>query len=94
MIETVECKQCGKLFVRKTAARLYCSQECRKASDKERLAIKNKERMAKERLAREKKKRKPPEASIRMPKLERMTKEDLLHYGRIQKLVQLENAKR
>ena len=94
MVKTAECKRCGKLFERKTASRHYCSPECRIASERERQLIRAKERYVRERLAREKENRKPPEASIRMPKLERMAKDDLLHYGRVQALVQIENAKR
>ena len=81
------CIQCGTVFYTRYSGKKYCSEKCKKHSADARYRDRQKVLRAihKDQEDKAQKKAKP----LPMPALDRMSGEDLLHYGKLQMQAQL-----
>ena len=75
-----ECPLCGTKFIGRTAAREFCSEDCRRQATSERQRIRD----YNERTKRRYKKRMEVSTDGIMPPLKSMSPDELLRYGKFQ----------
>ena len=82
-----KCIFCGNDFTPTRVGNVYCSVRCRRDADLERRKIRGDTKKKKEILERDKKERQHIPSRYYMPPLDKMSGDELLHYGKHQTII-------